>query len=321
MVRPPSTADFDVFYDDAMPIVYGYLVRLCGGDTEQAWDLTQDTWVAVVDQLQRGRSDCKTISFVLTVARSRYLDMWRRRQRLQRKLRLVWAADRQRDGAAPSRESVLDHVAACSPRPSDGADDGVRRRHTGGADRRAARLLAGVGLRVAGQSPRRAALTDRGRSVMNERYEDVRLAPDRARAEELRQSLHARMTSSAPRRVAKIDEEVIVSQNPIRHRSRSRIYLAGGSGDRDHWWRHRYRPRNRRPRSRQHSQRDGAAGHGSGDDDDSARNDPAGAERTSGDDHGCTFAPPGGRINRILVMRRAVVKNRSARRRRPGTGR
>jgi RNA polymerase sigma-70 factor (ECF subfamily) len=116
VVRLPSAADFDVFYDDAMPIVYGYLVRLCGGDTEQAWDLTQDTWLAVVDHMQRGRSDCTTVPFVLTVARSRFLDVWRRRQRLQRKLRLVWAADRQRDGAVPSRESVLDHVAACSPR-------------------------------------------------------------------------------------------------------------------------------------------------------------------------------------------------------------
>src|SRR5262245_33012120 len=114
--RRPSTSDFDAFYDEAMPVVYGYLVRMCGGDTEQAWDLTQDTWVAVVDHLRRGRSDCTTIPFVLTVARSRYLDLWRREQRLRRKLRLVWAADRERDGASPSRESVLDHVAACSSR-------------------------------------------------------------------------------------------------------------------------------------------------------------------------------------------------------------
>ena len=114
--RTTTPAAFDAFYDDAMPIVYGYLVRLCGGDTEEAWDLTQDTWVAVVDQVRRGRCDCTTIPFVLTVARSRYLDMWRRKQRLQRKLRLVWAADRERDAAPPSLDSVLDHVAACSPR-------------------------------------------------------------------------------------------------------------------------------------------------------------------------------------------------------------
>src|SRR5262245_790918 len=114
--RKLSTSDFDAFYDEALPIVYGYLVRMCGGDTEHAWDLAQDTWVAVVDHLRRGRADCTTIPFVLTVARSRYLDMWRRDQRLQRKLRLVWAADRARDDAMPSRESVLDHVAACSSR-------------------------------------------------------------------------------------------------------------------------------------------------------------------------------------------------------------
>jgi RNA polymerase sigma-70 factor (ECF subfamily) len=117
VVFPETTAAaLDAFYDDAMPIVYGYLVRLCGGNTDEAWDLAQDTWVAVVDRLQRGRWGCMTIPFVLTVARSRYLDMWRRNQRLQRKLRLVWAGDRERDAVAPSVDSVLDHVAACSPR-------------------------------------------------------------------------------------------------------------------------------------------------------------------------------------------------------------
>jgi hypothetical protein len=64
---------------------------------------------------------------------------------------------------------------------------------------------------------------------MNERYEDVRVAPDPARSEELRRRLHAHMTGSAPSRVVEIDEEVIVSQNPIRHRSRNRIYLAAAA--------------------------------------------------------------------------------------------
>jgi hypothetical protein len=64
---------------------------------------------------------------------------------------------------------------------------------------------------------------------MTERYEDVRLAPDPGRSEELRRRLHAHMTSSAPSRVAEIDEEVVVSQNPIRHRSRRSIYLAAAA--------------------------------------------------------------------------------------------
>jgi DNA-directed RNA polymerase specialized sigma24 family protein len=37
--------DFDGFYETALPIVYGYLLRLCGGDHDRTRDLTQDTWV------------------------------------------------------------------------------------------------------------------------------------------------------------------------------------------------------------------------------------------------------------------------------------
>ena len=85
---------FDEFYDRALPVVYGYLLRLCGGDREEAWDLTQDSWMTVVDRLAQGQSDKATIGFLLSVARSRYLDSWRRQRRLQRKLRLVWAGAR-----------------------------------------------------------------------------------------------------------------------------------------------------------------------------------------------------------------------------------
>ena len=38
---------FDEFYDRALPVVYGYLLRLCGGDADEAWDLTQDSWMVV----------------------------------------------------------------------------------------------------------------------------------------------------------------------------------------------------------------------------------------------------------------------------------
>src|SRR5262245_22181284 len=93
---PSAKADipFDEFYDQALPVVYGYLLRLCGGDREAAWDLTQDSWVTVVDRLAQGKTDKATIGFLLSVARSRFLDSWRRERRLQRKLRLVWAAAR-----------------------------------------------------------------------------------------------------------------------------------------------------------------------------------------------------------------------------------
>ena len=105
---------FDEFYDRALPVVYGYLLRLCGGDRDEAWDLTQDSWIIVVDRLAQGQSDKATIGFLLSVARSRYLDSWRRRQRMQRKLRLVWAGSREAESAELSAGKVLDHLSVCS---------------------------------------------------------------------------------------------------------------------------------------------------------------------------------------------------------------
>ena len=105
---------FDDFYDRALPVVYGYLLRLCGGDRDEAWDLTQDSWMTVVDRLAQGETDTATIGFLLSVARSRYLDSWRRQRRLQRKLRLVWAGARQPESTELSAGKVLDHLSVCS---------------------------------------------------------------------------------------------------------------------------------------------------------------------------------------------------------------
>jgi DNA-directed RNA polymerase specialized sigma24 family protein len=105
---------FDDFYDRALPVVYGYLLRLCGGDRDEAWDLTQDSWTTVIDRLAQGQTDKATVGFVLSVARSHYLDSWRRQRRLQRKLRLVWSGTRQSESAELSASKVLDHLSVCS---------------------------------------------------------------------------------------------------------------------------------------------------------------------------------------------------------------
>jgi len=105
---------FDDFYDRALPVVYGYLLRLCGGDRDEAWDLTQDSWVVVLDRLSRGQAEKATIGYLLAVARSRYLDAWRRQRSLQRKLRLVWAASREPDSTELSSAVVLEHLSVCS---------------------------------------------------------------------------------------------------------------------------------------------------------------------------------------------------------------
>jgi RNA polymerase sigma-70 factor, ECF subfamily len=85
-----SELDFDAFYDASLPIVYGYLLRLCGGDHDKTRDLTQDTWVTLIDELNRGHLDKADLRWLITVARSRFLDGWRREQRWQRDLRLAW---------------------------------------------------------------------------------------------------------------------------------------------------------------------------------------------------------------------------------------
>ncbi len=105
---------FDDFYDRALPVVYGYLLRLCGGDREEAWDLTQDSWVTVVDRLAQGQTETATVGFLLSVARSLYLDSWRRQRRLQRKLRLIWAGARDTEPAELSAGKVRDHLSVCS---------------------------------------------------------------------------------------------------------------------------------------------------------------------------------------------------------------
>src|SRR5262245_207742 len=64
---------------------------------------------------------------------------------------------------------------------------------------------------------------------MTGRYDDVRIAPDEVRAEELRRRLHTRMADPAGSRAAEVDEEVVVSQNPLPPRSRTRVYLAAAA--------------------------------------------------------------------------------------------
>jgi RNA polymerase sigma-70 factor, ECF subfamily len=109
-----STTDgFTRFYREHLPTVYGYLFRLSAGDTELAEDLTQDTWMALAREVRRGSHDCADIRWLITVARSRFLDHARRRQRALRKLALVSSIDEHTD--PPNRSEVLDGLSMLEP--------------------------------------------------------------------------------------------------------------------------------------------------------------------------------------------------------------
>ena len=104
---------FGAFYRAHLPEVYGYLLRLCVGDKAQAEDLTQDVWVALVEELRQGHTDRADVRWLITVARSRFLDHARRQRRRWSKLALI-----QRNDLAdvePVGDEVLDRLADLQP--------------------------------------------------------------------------------------------------------------------------------------------------------------------------------------------------------------
>jgi len=75
-------------YDRALPQVYGYLVARVG-DPTLAEDLTAETFLAAVRAVHGGTVSDLTIAWLVTVARNKVVDHWRRRAREERGLRLT----------------------------------------------------------------------------------------------------------------------------------------------------------------------------------------------------------------------------------------
>jgi RNA polymerase sigma-70 factor, ECF subfamily len=107
---PQQLADF---YRTHLPDVYGYLLRLCAGDRTTAEDLTQDVWLALVEELRRGRAERADIRWLITVARSRFIDAARRDRRRQSKLELI--TRQQPMDIEPTWSDVLDQLDRLVP--------------------------------------------------------------------------------------------------------------------------------------------------------------------------------------------------------------
>jgi RNA polymerase sigma factor (sigma-70 family) len=101
-----SSEEFQAFYGEHLPSVYGYVLRLCAGDKALAEDLTQDVWLRLVDELRRGHHQRADIRWLITVARSRFIDDARRQRLGVRKLALVRRVE---------DESIRDLVRAACP--------------------------------------------------------------------------------------------------------------------------------------------------------------------------------------------------------------
>jgi RNA polymerase sigma-70 factor, ECF subfamily len=81
-----DTDAFSGFYEDALPRVYGYFLHRCGGSVPLAEDLTQETFLAAVAELRKGRRVDAPIRWIYGIARHKLLDHYRRRERVERAL-------------------------------------------------------------------------------------------------------------------------------------------------------------------------------------------------------------------------------------------
>jgi len=79
-------------YDEALPHVYGYLLSRCGGHVAVAEDLTTQTFLGAVQAVRRDRHASLSRAWLMTVARNKLVDHWRRQAREERGLRTVAAA-------------------------------------------------------------------------------------------------------------------------------------------------------------------------------------------------------------------------------------
>ena len=78
-------AGFESWYRRTLPRVYSYLVSRSAGDTSLAEDLTQQTFIAAIDQRSRydGRAD--TVTWLCGIARHKLADHYRSIERDERR--------------------------------------------------------------------------------------------------------------------------------------------------------------------------------------------------------------------------------------------
>lgn len=71
---------FRRFYERGLPVVYGYLLRRCGGREDVAMDLTQQTFLSAVRSLRSGAEVNAPIPWLVSIARRRLVDHYRREE-------------------------------------------------------------------------------------------------------------------------------------------------------------------------------------------------------------------------------------------------
>jgi len=107
---------FRAFYEEALPRVYSYLLHRCGGNPQLAEDLTQETFMAAVKEIQKQGGVAAPIPWILGVARHKLMDHYRAREREERKIKsmqrsredeyMVWEGEESRQRALAALDGV-----------------------------------------------------------------------------------------------------------------------------------------------------------------------------------------------------------------------
>ena len=95
-------------YDEAVDEVFRYLRARCG-NRAIAEDLTADTFLAAVGQIQRNAVDEVTVAWLIGIARHKLVDHWRRLERRPRTIQLD-DSKATHDSGVPNGEEVWDTV-------------------------------------------------------------------------------------------------------------------------------------------------------------------------------------------------------------------
>lgn len=92
-----SPEAFRAFYDESLPRVYGYFLHRCGGSVQVAEDLTQETFLAAIAELKKGKQIASPIAWIYGISRHKLIDHYRRQERADRALAVAWDAEESED--------------------------------------------------------------------------------------------------------------------------------------------------------------------------------------------------------------------------------
>jgi RNA polymerase sigma-70 factor (ECF subfamily) len=95
---------FRAWYESSLPRVYAYIFHRCGRNPELAEELTQQAFVEAVRSRRRFRGQSDATTWVVSIARHRLVDHFRRSQRDARR---VGALAERELGRAPSALPLL----------------------------------------------------------------------------------------------------------------------------------------------------------------------------------------------------------------------